>query len=113
MKFDRFKNSWNYSDAVTCQNDETDICRSFLDRIYSTKLSDEDIYNNSKKECCFLGKEEYAVDNYDRDNKIIKFMKRIKKSDSELNIKITKQYRFLKKRIELIYENIQYRIKKL
>ena len=104
FEFDRFKNYWNYSDAVTCSEEDTDICRSFLDRIYSTRLSDEDINNSLQKECCFLGKEEYSVDDYDRDNKIIKFVKRIKKSDSEINIKLSKQYRFLKKRIEVIYE---------
>ena len=113
FEFDRFKSLWNYSDTVKCRgNDNSDnseekskICRSFLDRIYSSKLTDDEINSNEKKkDNLFLGKTEYIVDTYDRDNKKIKFIKRIKQVDAEINLKISKQYRFLKKKIEVIYE---------
>ena len=103
FEFDRFKNLWNYADAVRCENGKSEICRSFQDRIYKTSLEDDQLENDElKKDSLFLGKEEYLVENYDRENKIIKFIKRIKQDD--INIKLSKQYRFLKKRAEVIYE---------
>lgn len=113
FEFDRFKNLWNYSDTVKCiktdlyasDGGKSKICRSFIDRIYSSKLSDDEINNTEEeKKNMFLGKSEYSVDSYDRDNKKIKFIKRIKNPDTGINLKISKQYRFLKKKIEIIYE---------
>ena len=103
FEFDRFKNRWNYADSINCLNGKTDISRSFLDRIYDRILQDNEL-DEPEKECLFLGKKEYLVEDYDRDNKIIRFIKRIKQPENDLNIKLSKQFRFLKKRVELIYE---------
>ncbi len=106
FEFDRIKNNWNYSDAVySGESSNSGICRSFLDRIYSRNISDDELEKNDlKDECFFLGNIEYRIDNYDRDNKIIKFVKRIKQPENDMSLKLSKQYRFLKKRVEVLYE---------
>jgi alpha-amylase len=105
FEFDRFKNKWNYADSIYCENGKTGICRSFHDRIYDNILGDEELDNPEKNNKSLdLGKMEYSIDNYDRENKIIRFIKRIKNGDKDIYIKLTKQYRFLKKKIEIIYE---------
>ncbi len=105
FEIDRFKNYWNYADSIYCCDGRTKLYRSFTDRIYDSIVSADDIAGRDKKEHLLnLCNSEYTVDNYDRENKIIRFVKRIKNREKDIYLKIYKQYRFLKKKIEVSYE---------
>ncbi|MDX9800573.1 MAG: hypothetical protein RBT69_04465 [Spirochaetia bacterium] len=103
FELDSLKEKWNYCDIVNYTENCHTFKKSFCDYIIENDKECKSVQEFIDFDIAGLAEKEYTLNSFEREQKTLSLAVKVKNSEKPLSFKLTKQYRFLKKKFEITY----------